>query len=276
MNVFVDFQAVKEVCIQGVRRTSVFMGLGVNAALDPDFKKYQLLDVTPIQFLPSDVNEDTLRRFKSEFCTWVVASGLRELIETFAVFLDHVHYSCMLLSFHGKRIDVAELFSKNKKFCRDGVKDKITALKDAFGIAPAHPDMLLSINQARHCLVHRRGLVARQDCAGGDMLSVKWPGFDLYMAHTNGQETPIPLPMKQGMVLQGPGSINVRSTVRSRDFAIGTLVTFSPAELSEICHFAIVAADEVISSAVNYAQQMGIPFKDSMPLDGNGRKLAEN
>jgi hypothetical protein len=38
----IDFGKILAVALKGVRRATVFLGLGLNAALDPEFNKYQL------------------------------------------------------------------------------------------------------------------------------------------------------------------------------------------------------------------------------------------
>ncbi len=38
----IDLPAIKNIAVIGVRRTAIFMGLGINAANDPEFKQYEL------------------------------------------------------------------------------------------------------------------------------------------------------------------------------------------------------------------------------------------
>ena len=82
----IGFGKILAVALKGVRRATVFLGLRLNAALDPEFNKYQLTKIAKIQLLPPDVDAQTLTHFKDEFKTWIVGNGLRELIETFSFF----------------------------------------------------------------------------------------------------------------------------------------------------------------------------------------------
>ena len=90
----IDFGKILEVALKGVGRATVFLGFGVNAALDTNFNKYQLTDIAQIQLLPQEVDVQALSHFKDEFKTWLVGNGLRELIETFSVFLERLHEAC--------------------------------------------------------------------------------------------------------------------------------------------------------------------------------------
>jgi len=60
----IDFGKLLEVALKGVRRATVFLGLGVNAALDKNFNKYQLTDIAQIQLLSPGVDAQTLFHFK--------------------------------------------------------------------------------------------------------------------------------------------------------------------------------------------------------------------
>ncbi|MEP4034912.1 hypothetical protein [Pseudophaeobacter sp.] len=89
-----DFGAILEIALKGVRRSSVFMGLGVNAARDPENKDYQLSGITQIQLVPENVPKEAVEHFKKEFQIWIVAGALREATEAFALFLDELHRAC--------------------------------------------------------------------------------------------------------------------------------------------------------------------------------------
>ena len=60
--------------------------------------KYELTDISPIHLVPSNVPEETIAHFKTEFGRWVITNGLRELIETFALFLDRTHNACLFMA----------------------------------------------------------------------------------------------------------------------------------------------------------------------------------
>lgn len=48
----IDFDKLKEIALRGIRRTAVFLGLGVNAARDENFKDYQLTGIALLRLVP--------------------------------------------------------------------------------------------------------------------------------------------------------------------------------------------------------------------------------
>lgn len=124
----IDFGKILEVALKGVRRATVFLGFGVNAALDPEFNKYQLTKIAKIQLLPPDVDAQTVARFKEEFKTWIVGNGLRELIETFSVFLERLHEACLVIQNHLERVSPKDLAEQQANFVRQGLPKKLTEI----------------------------------------------------------------------------------------------------------------------------------------------------
>src|SRR5438105_1920638 len=91
MEIEINYDRILETALQGVRRATVFLGLGFNAANDPQFKTYQLSKIATLTLVPDDVDPATLTHFKESFGHWIVGNGLRELMETFAIFLDQIY-----------------------------------------------------------------------------------------------------------------------------------------------------------------------------------------
>jgi hypothetical protein len=116
IHVNIDFSNIRETARKGVRRTAVFLGLGINAAIDSALRKYELSDISPIHLVPSNVPEETIAHFKTEFGRWIVANGLRELIETFALFLDRTHNACLFMASHKGKISFETQHSGNLHF----------------------------------------------------------------------------------------------------------------------------------------------------------------
>ena len=68
--------------MRGVRRASVFLGLGVNAARNPQFKDYQLQNLALFRIMPDALPDETIAHFKENFEEWVISCALRELTES--------------------------------------------------------------------------------------------------------------------------------------------------------------------------------------------------
>jgi len=255
----INLSAIKNIAIMGVRRTAIFMGLGINAANNPDFKQYELAKFTGLEFIESISDDNTLNEFKTEFGRWIVGNGLRELIETFCIFLDEIHLVYLWVSITKGQISKDQFQRINKKFRHYGIKDKLKQLNDDFGIAITQSEYLLSINQARNCLTHRRGVVGSEDCPNGKELIIKWKGIDIYAETPSGERISLfPIP-DGGVLLSEGGKIVASFPERIKIFPLGSLVTFLPRELAEICNFTLIQTNEVIRVIEEYARKNDIP-----------------
>jgi hypothetical protein len=254
----IDFGKILEVALKGVRRATVFLGLGVNAALDTNFNKYQLTEIAQIQLLPQEVDARTLSHFKDEFKTWVVGNGLRELIETFSVFLERLHEACLVIENHVKPISLKDLAEQQAGFVKYGLPKKFTVMKEKFSVGPKHPVQLLTLNKARNCLTHRRGLVERIDCNLTDSLKVSWVGADIFVQTPSGEKHLL----EKGLVLAEGGDIMLQFLERERVFPVGSVVRFSPKELAEICWFFIREAQTTCETAAEFANSKNIPMSE--------------
>ena len=256
----IDFTKIKDIADKGVRRTSVFMGIGINTVLDNERVNYELTKITQIQLMPNDVSLETHKHFKDEFSLWIIGNGLRELIETFKVFLDSLHHNCLLMAFHKGKLSSDENKSFDKKYPEEGLPDKLIHLKDRFNITPKHPDYLKTINKARNCLTHRRGIVEPVDCNDGDVLKINWLGIDIFIEEPNGKRTFIYDMPDEGLLLQQGGIVKLQFIERAKAINRGNIVNFSPRELAEICHYFLMESNSTSSSAIDFAKSIGIPF----------------
>jgi hypothetical protein len=263
--VILDLDKLADIGLKGVRRAAVFMGLGLNAAHDPAFKNYQLSNVPNIEtnairveLIPSNVNDETLSHFKKEFGVWVIANGLREVIERYAAFLDSVHHACLVMACNKQKLKPADPEKLDRSFRFKGIEDKLCELERRFGIKPKHPDYIVSINQARNCLTHRLGQVGLEDCKGGKALEIKWVGMDLQIQLESGKIISLNKKESEHIVLREPGSLQMKFVERLKSFPFRSFVTFQMPELAEICKFLLGSIQEVSASAIQYANSIGI------------------
>jgi hypothetical protein len=95
----IDLQKLADIAHVGVRRAVLFMGLGLNAINQPGFRDYQLHKLPlqagqqsfPVDFFPPDLPDERVATFKQEYSVWIAGCGLRELLEHYALYLDHIH-----------------------------------------------------------------------------------------------------------------------------------------------------------------------------------------
>ena len=96
----IDYKAIWKTVRIGIRRTNLFLGLGLNAIKDPDFKDYKLPSWGTINFLPDEAAEETISLYKEEFSIWIIGCGLRELFETFSIFLNQICEASLHVAVH--------------------------------------------------------------------------------------------------------------------------------------------------------------------------------
>jgi hypothetical protein len=258
LRVNIDFENIGETARKGVRRTAVFLGLGINAALDPAFQKYELTDISPIHLVPSNVPEETIAHFKTEFGRWIIANGLRELIETFALFLDRTHDACLIMASHKGKITFDDATLWQSPFHHKGIEDKLKIFQSRFGVRPNFPERIGTIQHVRNCFTHRQGIVGKQDCEDTDELLLKWTGFDFFIETPTGETIDLVFPLKEKVHLKDGGTACLRFSERVRSFKLGTPVTLESKDLIEICNFILMSTDQLLKSVFDFAKSIGI------------------
>lgn len=258
----IDLDKIMDVAHRGVRRASVFMGLGVNAALHEEFQQYQLTHITNLQLIPDTSDLKKIGHFKEEFKIWIEGNGLREMLETFAVFLDRIHEAALLISTLMDKGDMTALSPKQVSFNREGFPSKLKILRSKYAIGPKHPDYLVSINKARNCLSHRRGIVGQEDVDQTEKLRVAWLGMDVYAQTPSGERHSLLDVPPGGLLLPEGAGVYMQFIERDRLFERGAPLRLSTRDLAEICWFFSREAVTTRQSIVEYAQAKGVPLKD--------------
>ena len=237
----------------------------MNAAQDPEFKKYSLTGIAQIQLLPADLSTEAIEDIKTHFLTWVVGCGLRELIETFGVFLDQIFQASYQIAIVHENYNIQQAKKDLRKFHHEGVATKLARLRDLFDIGPKHPGYIESINQARNCLTHRRGIVGYRDCNGSEPLVIKWLGVDMIITTNKGEEILLDLTSKEDVYIEDGGIVGLRFVERAINYPLGHLVSIPPKALAEICFFMIGESKETLRSAVDYARRVGVQMASHDP-----------
>lgn len=255
----IDFALIKETALLGVRRAAVFLGIGLDAVRCPEVKDYRLQKFAHIELVPGDFSDEKIEEIKREFGLWIVGNGLRELVEHFGVFLEHVCMACLQCAFYKGHISREQLEKIRKNMHSRGTYDKSLLLKKEFGITAEKSQYIQSINKARACLTHRRGIVGQKDINDNNGLALRWTGIDLYL-HPEGEEIiKLDLPLKEPLgPFSKPSRLKLAFVDREAYFQAGVKIEITPMMLAELCHFFILQADRFIEGAVAYAKSIGI------------------
>lgn len=253
-----DYEHIIAGAKKGIRRSAVFMGLGVNAADDSEARAYHLVNDTNIQILPNEVTVDVIKSWKSDFRLWIVICGFRELVDHLCVFVDRLYKVSTLI----KRTYEAKDYAK---FERLGLDAKIDKLKAATGISCTHGDALSSFYPIRNCLVHRLGIVGDKDVEKNATLDFFYLRMASIFQLESGGVIEIPdifAPDSPPFTTPESGMLALKFDLRKISFRKGDVVTLSPRTLTEALFFADLCVTAYAKEAIEFARANGVQFKE--------------
>jgi len=258
----IDFDRIKGIALRGIRRATVFLGLGVNAARNESITEYDLAE-TRIKLLPLKVSAQELKDMKQNFEKWIIWNSLRELIESFGIFLDAINQSCLLFATSKGRVSSKDADKRGPDFERQGVEGKLRTLRERFNITTKSENYFASINQARNCITHRQGRVGKEDLKGNDSFTPTWRAFDIIIQTPDGAEVSLQAPMPEGGIyLKDGGTVGLKVLERLREYKLGDIIEFTPMDINEICFLVNQVSSEIIVSTINYAKELGIKITE--------------
>jgi hypothetical protein len=249
-----DFDQLREIVALGVRRASIFMGIGANAAgLDPPLS-HVLDDKAQFVVVPQEVSAKVSSEFLREFENWVVANGLRDLVETFSIFLAETYAMHFLFE---KGQVLAEDFERAKRrFEFKGVEQQLAAMNQLLALDGRFLSMYSSLNQARNCMAHRRGIVGLVDVPARNQPFVfTWRTRAMFLE--DGRDVSVLLQCGEEVHVEAGQKIVNSEVERSKNFALGEPIRLSRHELNEICFGVTIAMENVRSGLIEFARSKG-------------------
>lgn len=247
----------------GISRATSFMGIGVNAAIDPNFKSYQLSHLTNLQTLPDNLSDDQIEEIKSNFKIWVEHGGIREMVESFTIFLDELFKICDLVHVFKSGKPIPDRTQQYLRFTKQGLPNKLNILRQRFGVTFEYFEFVCSINDVRNCITHRRGVVQSEDLKGNEALQVKWRGIDIWIQTGEGQKIAMNSPLGQPHDIGEGDQLVVEQVNRKKDFSEGQQIQFETRELSEVVWTFINALHQVYESSLEYYRRKGVTISDT-------------
>ena len=191
---------------------------------------------------------------------WLLTSFLTDCVNATGNFLDECRKICAVyrLGGQGKIVgqEFKDVFERDwSRFHRLGFPDKFQSLKNEFGAETQFEEHFLSLNQARNCLVHRRGVVSSRDTNEKDKLVVKWRIMQLVASPPDGNEE---IPIHEPTTVEGGWSIGVKFQDRFRAFEIGQRITLQAVELYQSIFTLYSFASELVKSIEAYGVAQGV------------------
>lgn len=172
------------------------------------------------------------RELHINFQSWAAVSVLRDLIESFSIFLMEIYGRALENNPDGY------FSSTSAQFERRGIEGQLSILTKDFQIDLAWISRLTGYNRARNCLAHRAGTVGAPDVTNGNELVVRW--LVARATHHDGVVTPtIEAQGPMGSLIRGKhiegSAVHLSVLDREKRVAVGKMVHFLPDEVLEIC-----------------------------------------
>lgn len=250
-----NLDAIKITALTAVHRASLFMGLGVNAADNPDFTNYKLEGPIQISVTP-EVSDAELSVVKGHFKHWIIGNGLRELTERFGEFLDQLFSVSMIIEVHSGLKSPETADKLRTGFLNDtAISSKIGKLTKDWGVSIPNRYHYDRLTQARNCLVHGLGIVRERDRNDGDELVISWRGGDVYLHGEDGTEFKF---SEETVGRIAIGDATFRASDRERGFAVGTEVVLTPHDLQEICAMVQRDTEEMLRILLRHGESRGV------------------
>ena len=244
-----NIEKLADISYRGVRRAAVFLGLGVNAARNTDYDQYDLSHLSLIQIVPPNLPNEQVNEFKGHFEDWIVRNALRETVESFDLFLEKLHHSCLLIGTSKGCIEADQANRWGKKLHSGGVDENLELLRERFGVTTGKEAYFQAIKQARNCVTHRRSIVGVKDADDNGELHLKWWRVRMFIKLDSGKEIEMAPPLPEGGIkLEEAGKVCIQFSDSERTFKIGDPVIFKPEDILEICELTKLATSQLLKS----------------------------
>jgi len=218
-----------------------------------------------MSFQPANDRRLTYGDARDRSKQWLLGSFLTDSVNATGNFLDECRRVCALyrLGAKGKAAgqEFKDIFERDwKSFHRLGFPDKFTHLRNEFGVETLFEKHFLSLNQARNCLVHRRGIVAQRDTNEEGKLRITWRIMELVATPPDdGDEVII-----EGQTQVDAGwTVSIRFRDRERSFNVGERVELAVPELYQSISTLHAFACNLVKSIEAYGASLGLGKTES-------------
>jgi hypothetical protein len=256
--IHIDFDRVLEKLRRGIRRSDVFMGIGLNAAeQNPQISHILAADsIHTIRLVKEQLTDDEKTHVAREFGKWVRGNGLRELLETFSIFMLELYTIVHFLLRYRNKLGALESYAP-KQFERMGIGEQIEHLSSGISVQESDVRIVRSLNKARNCYAHRQGLVGQADVNNeAGTLALIWNAFNLEIVEPNGNVVS-EIDIFDRTFRHG-GTVQLRVIETKKDFQVGAELVLEKRELKEICLCLLSLGQRLFNEVVELARKEGI------------------
>lgn len=268
----IDLKKIAELGHTGIRRAAIFMGLGLNAAHRPDFREYQLSDIpkyskTVGYNLIGPVDDARIEDFKAAFADWIVACGLREILEHYGLLLARLHHEAMavlqtrdFLKYLGDPVEL-----QRNHFENPGLAAKFQDLRSQFKIETEFESQITQLYKLRNILDHNFQTVTDKPLNADKKFVVSWEALDVFgVGDESGTITAFADLVDKA--LPEPTQMFGKRVRREKTYKRSDRVTLDGKELEEICFFfAFCCIPSILRSFVEFGTRHGVIAPGGFP-----------
>ena len=261
--IHINFDEILEIAQKGIRRTALFLAIGTNASKDVSHDDLKLESKFVMHLYPYASDKETLNQYGESFAQWVTANALRELTETFSVFLDEFYLTCYFIVNRGEDGFNVDFEKRKKIIINSSPYFKVQALYSDFGFELDFVKSLSTLHTARNCLSHSQGIVREKHLNEDGRFTVRWKAMGAFLKEPNKEEYELPLHGSFDPIhLPEGGESYAKIVGREKHFQEGQVIHFEEHELHEICWTFIMATKNTAAQISNFAERYNLKLNE--------------
>lgn len=250
INIKIDFDIIEDVALRGMRRAYYFSGMTYNQ------ENLEGLKQTPpglgVQVFPPYPVEK-LSELKNAFSHFNANNCLREIIESFSLFLDQLYRVLEMYhsykTFDQKKIDERVKIFQNLDF-PSKVREFNHKLAEKHKISSKDREFLIGLQRLRNCITHSGSVVGKNK-----RFLLTYPRFRMHGIKPNGQKIPIrSFPFKTPDV---PIKLQISFDRERKFFKDGEVIYVDNEQMTCICFGALNVCKAIKISAMRTAEALG-------------------
>jgi hypothetical protein len=213
-----------------LQRLIDLVSIGVTGSRKVEEDEYEISPFASSQQLQPPLSYPQV---KDEYVSWVLRNAFTQAIDHVAEFLEQCRVLATFYSLGSATISGEEWRriweAEHEAFDRKTFPDKIKWLREKCGATFRFEDHVLTLNQARNCLIHRLGIVSRKDTKNSEAFTIKWHAMRLVAIDSvTGEEIPVPNPAP----LKNESTLALKLGPVEKQFRIGDRIELSSDELN--------------------------------------------
>ena len=262
INVTVNLNALRGELQRSLQKTIYLVAAGLQTKEHISANQLQLPTASISIEFNSGLNWDH-DKAQEEYSKWVLSNGFRDAIENVSAFLESAHRVLSFWELAGKQKDGTDItgadwndviVNAGRKFHVLGLPHKLEHIKKQHAILfdETLGSHVLSINQARNCLVHRVGIVSDRDLTTDNALEVQWRRMVFVVQNKDGEKE-----LVMGEVVEKGSGLAMRHEDKTKSFALGSRIEFTVQEFSDISWCLFLFANELVLKVSDYGVKKG-------------------